>query len=643
MPIYNYINTSGQQAQYTANSSNDAIANAPNRANDSGVQLYTPPTISLPEVQTGGGQVTPPPQTTTPPPTPDSLGTLVNTAQGQADASTTQQTTEQNTYANLLGQLGQQTPDTQALENTQGVPQMQNDLQDLQKTANQQQAQYLSNYNTALARRSVGTIKNAEEAQITRQNAVDTMFTNSLISAKQGQLTTAQNLVSRAIALKYDPIKAKIEAQKFVLDQINTKASEDRKNALNLQLKQIEDVTSIQNESIKTLLSNGAPQDVIQNVMKANTKSEVLKAGGQYLATSNAEFQKVGDTLYRIDKNTGKVLNTYGTPLTNSIGTPIVVTRTVDTPTGKVPVDTYSLIKGDDPYLVAQKLGTDMTTLQKLNPKITDWNNLQIGASINIPSKDVGSGAITAVAGIPLINFNYLTQGTSALARMGAADRAKVMAESDAFLKKNNLDYSTFQSRYKAYNKSLGDNIERANNTQIFGGEVSGTVDQFVEDIGNDFSNLKVKNLTDLWAGKQVNDPTVQKYAFDLQTMRNDLAGYYAASRGADSPDDSDLQAAANVISNGISLGSASAFKDSINTNEQKVTGVINRAVDIANKNIWNLFGVGDKYQSQKVKIDPLENIKNYGNTHPEQQSKLTQMKLDGISVEDINNWINQQ
>lgn len=214
---------------------------------------------------------------------------------------------------------------------------------------------------------------------------------------------------------------------------------------------------------------------------------------------------------------------------------------------------------------------------------------------------DPNSQSILAQTGLSVAAFNYLTQGTAALSRLSSADRQKIMNEAGTFLNSKGLDYSTFQSQYKAQNDVVQKNIERAANTKIFGGEVSGTANQFIQDIGGEITSLKPANVAALFATGQINDPTTQKYAFDLQTMQNDLAGYYAASRGAPSPDQADLSAAANVITNGLNGKGAKAFKDSIDANVAKVSGVVNEAVTGAQQSVWNQFGVGDKYKAPET------------------------------------------
>ncbi|MBK3666169.1 hypothetical protein JJE66_33730 [Bradyrhizobium diazoefficiens] len=219
---------------------------------------------------------------------------------------------------------------------------------------------------------------------------------------------------------------------------------------------------------------------------------------------------------------------------------------------------------------------------------------------------DSKGGSILQQTGLSIGAYNYLTQGTASMSRMPVAQRTQIMNEAQAWLNKNGVDISTFQSQYKAYNEVVQNNIARANNTTIAAQEVSGTADQFIADLGNDITSLKPTNVATLFATGQVNDPTTQKYAFDLHTMQNDLASYFAASRSVGAggtvptPTETDKADAAAVIVNGLNKGGAQAFKQSINANEAKVTNVVNTAVTSAQKQVWNLFGVGEKFSPGK-------------------------------------------
>ena len=206
------------------------------------------------------------------------------------------------------------------------------------------------------------------------------------------------------------------------------------------------------------------------------------------------------------------------------------------------------------------------------------------------------SGSILGATGLsPFANMILIGQTK----QVPAAQRNAAQNELKAWSIKNGVDTSTFPAEYAAYNENVQKNIARANQTQIMAGEVTGSADSLMGVIDEkDLANLKIKNVAKLFAGKETNDPLVQKYSTQLHFMQNDLAGYLAAARGATSPELQDQKDAAEVITNGLSKRSVQAFKDSITANEEKVSGVVNKAVESAQKSIWDLYGAGDKYKS---------------------------------------------
>ncbi len=236
---------------------------------------------------------------------------------------------------------------------------------------------------------------------------------------------------------------------------------------------------------------------------------------------------------------------------------------------------------------------------------------------------DKSGGSILAATGLSYNGFLTLTGHMSQLPR-DAATRNHAAAEVANWANKNGVDVSTFTSQYEGYNTVLQKNIQRANQTAIMAGEVTGTADTLINlikgdqlspvqagtqkllsgvggyggnTIGSGMGSVRASNILDLMAGKQVNNPFTQKYGTQIQLMANDLSGYLAAARGAPSPELQDQRDAANIISNGMNGGSVAAFRDSITANEQKVQGVVDKAVDTSRQQVWSLFGVGDKYQ----------------------------------------------
>lgn len=295
------------------------------------------------------------------------------------------------------------------------------------------------------------------------------------------------------------------------------------------------------------------------------------------------------------------------------------------------------------------------------------------GTPITPNAPDPTATGITGATGLSLAAFNYLTQGVSSMSRMPAAQRNAIMKEAGDYLNKHGVDVSTFQSQYKAYNDVLQKNIERANQTKIMAGEVSGSAEALIEAINakatedgankvnlpwlpsvhqsetsNGMSGLRVANILDILAGKETNNKFAQTYITQLHTMANDLAGYLAASRGslsASGPSESDKLDAATIIANGMNTGSIEAFRDAIKTNEEKVTRVVNKAAEDARKQVWDLFGVGSQYKPtapQLTEAQAKDAVDTYIKSNPTKAETIAKLyEVPGATDQDILDYIN--
>ena len=233
--------------------------------------------------------------------------------------------------------------------------------------------------------------------------------------------------------------------------------------------------------------------------------------------------------------------------------------------------------------------------------------------------------SIIQQAGLSLPAFNYLTQGTSSMSRMTADQRNKIMAEATDFLNKKGIDVSTFQSQYKTYNEVLGNNISRQNKTQIMEKELVGTIDNLTGVVNDkEMGKINVANVLKVWSGQQVNDSLATQYAFHFQQLKNELAGYFAASQGKNSPDVIDNQDAALTIVNGMGAGSLKGLKESIVNSTGKMKDVLDSSVNETRKSVWDLFGVGDKYKDVVKKEDTSTTFSDFENW---QKSNLTPAK----------------
>lgn len=289
----------------------------------------------------------------------------------------------------------------------------------------------------------------------------------------------------------------------------------------------------------------------------------------------------------------------------------------------------YKQQGGTNSYDQWQQKQNSITNQQAYAKAYATASGTAAGAAAGMPGGDIGTplglggdsngGSILGATGLSLGAFKYLSGDTGALTRLTSSQRMAIMKEAQKYALAHGVDVSTMQAQYKAQNEVVQNNIARANNTKVMAGEVAGTLDSLISVIegdkgafdplasvhgGQNLRNLRAENILDLMVGKQVNNAYAQKYAFQLQTAANDLAGYFAASRSVGAsgtvptPDDADKAAAANVIANGMNKGSAQALKDSVNANEQKVQGVVNKAAADAQQSVWKLFGVGDKFVS---------------------------------------------
>jgi hypothetical protein len=229
------------------------------------------------------------PQIQTPPQQPAiDLNSLVASLGNQALATQTDEKQNTSDVESLFKQLAGQTADEQAMGSTLGLDQSNKDLNELQKVANQQTAQYIAEATRAEGARNLRQETNVVQNNLARQRAVDVVLSNALISAKQGDIQYAQGLIDKAMAVKYDPIKQQLEYKKFIATQLGTKASKAQENLLNAQLKQVErqqqnekDINSVLLEAQKS----GASPSVIEAIKNSSSYSEAIKNAGPSLST----------------------------------------------------------------------------------------------------------------------------------------------------------------------------------------------------------------------------------------------------------------------------------------------------------------------------------------------------------------------
>jgi hypothetical protein len=230
---------------------------------------------------------------------------------------------------------------------------------------------------------------------------------------------------------------------------------------------------------------NGASAGTITKIANATTFAEAISAAGNSLATSQNEIRELknGNTVV-VNKRTGEVVANLG-----GGAAPTTVARTVN----GTPVTGYTLEDGDDPYFIAQQFGTDMAGLKRLNPNIKDWNNIQIGATINVPQAASDSfiqDLLATEGGSKLTDTSIqkLDKGLTVLAQLGVlqanVDGVKTGPIVGAFKSANPWD--TQGQTIKAQLNAIVPNLARG----VYG-EVGVLTDNDIKTYSGTIPNLK--------------------------------------------------------------------------------------------------------------------------------------------------------
>lgn len=213
--------------------------------------------------------------------------------------------------------------------------------------------------------------------------------------SSQGLLSAAQQTIKDKLDAQFQPINDQIDfLTKFAQlnqndlsqsDQIKLQASIAQKS------KDADSVQKVANDLHQAVLNNGGNPAVLAALDKV---TQDYTAGKIDAATAQSEYYSAAGA--------------YGSTKAATIG---------GGGTGGVPESpTYTLQAGDDPYTIAQANGTDMATLQKLNPQVSDWHNLPAGYKLNLPvpagqlstdptinnyAQGILDGSITSIAQVP--------------------------------------------------------------------------------------------------------------------------------------------------------------------------------------------------------------------------------------------------
>ena len=209
---------------------------------------------------------------------------------------------------------------------------------------------------------------------------------------------------------------------------------------------------------------------------------------------------------------------------------------------------------------------------------------------------DPDSQDLMSQAGLSYNGFLALTGKMSSLPR-DKETRNRASAEVAAWARKRGMDVATLGSQYKAYNEALETNIARYNRVLLAEGEIGADVTNLITAAKESgLGDARAVNAAQQWLKGELNDPNAAQYAFFLNQLVNDIALYNSASQGRATLQ-SDVEDAKSVVRRGIASGSLTGMQKALTQSVQKMGTVLEGSVNRSRKNVWDLFGVGDKYK----------------------------------------------
>lgn len=231
------------------------------------------------------------------------------------------------------------------------------------------------------------------------------------------------------------------------------------------------------------------------------------------------------------------------------------------------------------------------------NKTTGEWEPKNITGANTPITVDKESNNLSAQTGLSAQAIGMMTGQTKGQ-RTSPQQNAVLQKEITDWGVKNNINTSTMLPQVEAAFHVLTNNIQRNNQGIILEKEIDGSIDNakaLADDIGQ--GRIKMANVVNLWAGKEVNDPKATQVADQLGRLREELAGYNAVAsghlmqNGTPAPTPENFHQAEATITNGINSGSLEALRQSIALSAAKNRNVLESTIDDANRSYYKLFG----------------------------------------------------
>lgn len=419
----------------------------------------------------------------------------------------------QSNLETLIGSLGNKSADQQAAEQVSGATDYTKQLTDLgsQITSLKNEALGIpmQAQNDAIGVRGVQGAQDQSTRNL-RDNSIKALTLNSLAATLQGNLTVAQAAADKSVALKYDPIEAKIkQAQQQITDNMPFFNAAEQKQAAVTQAnlaerarllgQQKEDSTSIiswANAAVK----NGATNLQAQAIANAPDLQTALKAYLPYAVNPQETQKAVNDlALQRAEIDLRDAQTSKAKADANKAYQDAKVAQAGD-------VDIPSLISGiTNPNLTQSSLGglTVNGLTQKAQVYMTNGGNIQ---------------------GLGLSNT-----GNVGVQRQLIANYAAYLAT------QSGLSVPQITAAYKANSKAATQVTERIAKIDTTSSTLSGQFPRLAQ-LATNVGSLGITE-SDLTAGKanvtrKFGSVDAGNYVELIQTIRGDYAAMQAAIGG---------------------------------------------------------------------------------------------------------------
>lgn len=246
---------------------------------------------------------------------------------------------------------------------------------------------------------------------------------------------------------------------------------------------------------------------------------------------------------------------------------------------------------------VAKNLQSRMNALAKSTGTAINW----LWTNETKTEVDETSNSLLSSTWLSIDAFAYLTKWNSVLSRLSEATRQKIKTEAQQFLSKNWVDISTFQSQYSAISSAVERTVKIQSNVQRDEIEIKWTLEALQQSVQEaDLWKIKKANLVKIALWEETNSPFATKYWFLLSTLREEIAGYYAALRWDNLPNESDSTRSANVIANGISSWWLKWLQQWFEQNVKKLAANLPTQIENLNNQVWRLFWI-DKWANSST------------------------------------------